>query len=160
MYVFAKVFRSNSGFARSAVPCMEFANPNATGEWIMSVMNIRLPKRWNRGSITAQIHYSHDVSSASGNVDWHIYYEGLDELDKNFRDYSLSSTHIVDAVNSARAEHQITAKSANITLSDIGSDLHIINLQVCRAPTSDTFANTVFLFGIEIYWTSNANTDA
>lgn len=119
---------------------------------------IKLPKRWDLGTITFAPRWT--FSTSSGGVVFALQGVATSNDDPTDVAYGTEQTS-TDTALTALDDHQ-GPTSAAITLAGSPAADDLIWLQIKRnvADGSDTLAAIARLIGIQLYWTSAAGTDA
>lgn len=127
---------------------------------------VAMPKSWDKGDISFKVYWSHDTAATNFGVVWQIYAE---TLGPNVPLDSSNSDHINVAVTGSATANimlmsdesdPLTVEDASTFSAPITQSLLVVH--VCRSPLdgSDTLAVDARLHGIQLFYTTNASTDA
>lgn len=119
---------------------------------------IAMPKSWNESTVTYKAYWT--AASGSGGVAWGVAAYALSDDDA--MDTAVSGQQVVtDTLLTANDMH-ITAESSAITIGGTPAEGDVVYFEVTRevANGSDTIAVDAKLIGVQLYYTTNATTDA
>jgi len=121
--------------------------------------SIRMPKSWNKGTITFQTVIAKS-STQTGSVVWNIAAAAISTGDPFSATVGTEVSVTVTPTTANLA--YISTESANVTIAGVPVDGDIILIQLRRSVfnSSDTLAIDAKLHGINIYYTANTSTDA
>ena len=119
--------------------------------------NVRMPKGWDEGVITARFLWS---STSSGNVVWGL--QGVSLSDDDVIDAAFGGAQTVTDAVTATTDLMQTAATSSITIGGSPSELDLVVFQVYRdaANGSDTLTVDAKLVGVVINYTTTSISDA
>ena len=154
------IYRPNtSSISRSAIPALGFTNP-AT-QLCAAATVLVLPRRWNGGNVYFQVYYAHTGNSTTtGDVDWLLYYQEMDEFEETFY-YTLRDTkRVIDTVGANQERHFLASPISTVYIpGSRTTENHLINMTLTRTSTNDTLNADVQFFGMKFFWYANAYND-
>ena len=129
-----------------------------TEEWVY--IKIGMPKNWNEGTISVVFYWAHPATATNFNVVWRILpiaYSDADVIGSG----SFGSGQVTDTGGTTNALY-ISPETSGITIgnSPIENDMVIWRIGRLATDGADTLAVDAFLFGIKIFYTTNAANDA
>lgn len=122
--------------------------------------SIPMPKKWNAGTITARFRWSHASTLTNFGVVWALQAVGVGDDDTIAVNYGTAQS--VTDTGGTTNDLYITAETSAITVGGSPSKGDTVFFRVYRDATnvSDTLAIDARLQGIDIFITTDADTDA
>lgn len=117
---------------------------------------IRLPRKWNGGTITAEVYWT--ATSGSGTVQWGI--SGGAYSNDDALTVALGTAQTSDDTLIATNDLHISPTTSAITLAGTPADADFLAIQISRNPASDTLTGDAKLLGVCIFLTTDAAKDA
>lgn len=117
---------------------------------------IRLPRKWNGGTITAEVYWT--ATSGSGTVQWGI--SGGAYSNDDALTVALGTAQTSDDTLIAANDLHISPTTSAITLAGTPADADFLAIQISRNPASDTLTGDAKLLGVCIFLTTDAAKDA
>lgn len=118
--------------------------------------DVCFPKSWNESTVTARFHWT--AASGSGTVAWAL--QGLARSNDDALDTAFGTEQVVtDTLIAANDEHVSDTTSA-ITIGGTPAENDRVIFQVFRDVSADTLGVDAVLLGVELFFTTNAATDA
>ena len=168
------IFRCNASIQTLGMPAILYPDPSGLSPTAATASaSLVLPKRWDaeatsQGRLAFQIYYAHDGSSAStGVVGWVIHFDGRNELEGDFNTAGHNTLYELNDTVNANENEEFLATAITVNTStkywmnrtDFTNDF-LMNLSVTRSVGyNDSFAESVYLLGVKVFWTSNALND-
>lgn len=121
-------------------------------------IHIGMPKMWNGGTITYEVYWT-TLDGSANSVVWEL--KAASQGDNELNAYGTAVT-VTDA-NNGVLKVNVSAESAALTVGSTPTgNREFVNFLVSRlgANGSDTLAAAAFLFGIKIFYTTNALNDS
>lgn len=162
----AMTARSTNGAAAAQVetttnkimlPSMNFADGASV---LYAQFNVRMPKSWNEGTVTASFAWTAN-STSTNSVVWGI--QGVALSNDETIDTAFGTAQEVTDANTATAyQVHLSSATAAVTIGNTPAAEDWVVFQVYRDPTngSDTLAATAILLGVTLTYTTDAATDA
>lgn len=124
-----------------------------------ATFEIRLPKQWNRGTITFDVGWTY-TSSGTGGVAWGLSAAAVSNDDG--LNVTWGTEVIVTDTVILHQDYHVTAESTAVTVGGSPAVNDLIRFKIARkvANASDTLAQDARLIDINIYITTAAGTDA
>ena len=121
---------------------------------------VPMPKKWNRGTVTARFLWSHGATSTNFGVAWQLQAVAMGNDDAIGVDYGTAQ--VVTDTGGTTSDLYITDETAAITVAGSPAAEDLVFFRVARVPAngSDTLAVDARLHGLVLYVTTNAETDA
>jgi hypothetical protein len=119
-----------------------------------------MPKSWNVSNITARVHWFHSATTTNFAVVWNVFLIAYGDGESIAGTPFGGSGNIVDTGGSANTLY-ISSESSAFAIGSSPAAQNYMNGIVRRngSDGSDTLAVDALLLGVEIYYTTNANTD-
>jgi hypothetical protein len=119
---------------------------------------IGLPKRWDRGTVTAQFYWT--AASGSGGVVWAL--QGVAVSNDDALNPSWGTEQVVADTFIAANDMHVTSATSAITIGGSPADGDGVWLRVKRVPAngSDTLAVDAKLIGVKLFYTVDQGNDA
>lgn len=121
---------------------------------------IPMPKKWNAGTITARFRWSHAATTTNFGVVWGIQALAISDDDAIAQNYGTGQT--VTDTGGTTNDLYATAETSAITIAGTPAKQDTVFFRVYRDATngSDTMAIDARLHSVEIFVTTDADTDA
>lgn len=121
---------------------------------------IPMPKKWNRGTITAKFHWSHASTSTNFGVVWGIQAVAVGDGDAIAAAYGTAVT--VTDTGGTTSSLYISPETAAMTVAGSPAAEDLVYFRVYRNATdgADNLAIDARLHAVVLYLTTNAETDA
>lgn len=121
---------------------------------------IPLPKRWNRGTITARFRWSHAATTTNFGVVWGIQAVAVGDDEAINQAYG-AAVEVTDTGGTANRLY-VTSETAAFTVANTPADGDTVFFRVYRkaAAAADTLATVARLHGVDLFVTTNAENDA
>lgn len=121
--------------------------------------NIKMPKSWNGGNVTAQFVWLQPDTTTNFGVVWSI--AGLSIANNEAIDTAMGTAVQVTSTGASNNFVYISPETANVTLANVSSQ-GLTNFEVKRVATdaADTMTVAAKLLGVTLYITSNSVNDA
>lgn len=121
---------------------------------------VAMPKGWNAGTVTARFAWEHPATTVNFGVAWGI--QGLTLADDDAFENAFGTAQVVTDTGGTTNDHYKTAETSAVTLSNTPAkgDTAIFQIYRDTANGSDNMAVDAYLFGVELYLTTDAATDA
>jgi hypothetical protein len=117
------------------------------------------PKRWNKSTITFQPYWSHAATTVNFGVVWQLAAVAISDSDP----LSVAKGTVQTSTDTGGTTDDlfIGPESAAITVAGTPANADLVNFAVSRVVgnASDTLAVDARLYGIMLYWTTNAEND-
>ena len=122
--------------------------------------NVRMPKSWNEGTITASFAWKHAATTTNFGVVWGI--QGLALSDDDAADTAFGTAIYVTDTGGTTNDIYISGETAVVTIAGSPAAEDWVVFQVLRNATdgSDTLAIDAGLLGVTIKYVINTLTDA
>lgn len=120
---------------------------------------VSMPKRWNVGTISASIEWSHAATTTNFGVVWLVQAMAIGDGDNMATAYASSTTLSDTGGNTDRLYK--TAESSAFTIENSPAALDTVFFRILRdaANGGDTLAIDARLHGVNLYYTASAATD-
>lgn len=120
---------------------------------------IPMPKGWNEGTVTFRALWTHPAATTNFGVVWEL--EGRALSDDDNIDAAFSGSQTSTDTGGTTSDFYRSPESSAITIAGSPAEDDTILFRVKRAPAngSDTLAVDAYLLGIELYITTDANTE-
>ena len=121
---------------------------------------IPLPKRWNRGTITARFRWSHAATTTNFGVVWGIQAVAVGDDEAINQAYG-TAVEVTDTGGTTNRLY-VSGETAAFTVANTPADGDTIFFRVYRkaADAADTLAIVARLHGVDLFVTTNAENDA
>lgn len=121
---------------------------------------IPLPKRWNRGAITARFRWSHAATTTNFGVVWGIQAVAVGDDEAINQAYG-TAVEVTDTGGTTNRLY-VSSETAAFTVANTPADGDTIFFRVYRkaADAADTLAIVSRLHGVDLFITTNAENDA
>lgn len=121
--------------------------------------NIKMPKSWNGGNVTAQFVWLQPNTTTNFGVVWSI--AGLSIANNAAIDTAMGTAVQVTSTGASNNFVYVSPETANVTLANVSSQ-GLTNFEVKRVATdaADTMTVAAKLLGVTLYITSNSVNDA
>jgi len=121
---------------------------------------IPMPKKWNAGTVTARFRWSHAATTTNFGVVWSI--QGLAVSDDDAIAQSYGTAQTATDTGGTTNDLYISGETAAVTIAGTPAKGDTVFFRVSRkaADGSDTLAIDARLHGIDIFVTTDADTDA
>lgn len=121
---------------------------------------IPLPKRWDRGTITARFRWSHPTATTNFGVVWSL--QAVAVSDDEAIAVAYGTAQQIADTGGTTSRLYVTSETPAITVGGSPADGDTIFFRVARVPAdaSDTMAVTGRLHGVDLFITTNAENDA
>lgn len=135
---------------------MNFADGAAV---LYAQFNVRMPKSWNEGTVTASFTWTAN-STSTNSVVWGLQGVALSN-DETIDTAFGTAGEVTDANTSTAYQVHISNSTPAITIGNTPSEQDWVVFQVYRDPTNvnDTLAATALLLGVTLIYTTDATTD-
>ena len=148
----------DSGSVNTTVPVLDF-DPGSSDE--VATFNVAFPKAWNASTITARFFWTNSDANA-GNVVWGL--QGVCIADSGALNSAMTDAGevIQDANITTSGDLMVTSSTPAITINGAADD-GVCFFNVFRDAsdtTNDTYASDARLVGVQIFYTTDAATDA
>jgi hypothetical protein len=124
---------------------------------------LRMPKSWNKGTITYAVDWAHVDTATSYKVSWALKAGAMADEDSLSPTMGTAITINVDEASSKVNKRLTTLESSALTVGGTPStDTELIMLDLYRVAadaTNDTMNVVTSVLGVHIYYTVNASTD-
>lgn len=122
--------------------------------------SLPMPKKWNAGTITARFRWSHASTTTNFGVVWGIQAVAVSDDDAIAQAYGTGQT--VTDTGGTTNDLYVTAETSAITIGGSPAKQDTVYFRVYRAATdgADTMAIDARLHSVEIFLTTDADTDA
>jgi hypothetical protein len=165
IYIGASGFTPNISGGPANVAAVAFVNANIlTMNFDPSVNETAyawfvLPEKWNGGTITYRVHWSHPATATNFDVVWRLWATALGNDDA--LDAALGTAVDVTDTGGTTDDLYISDESAAITVngSPAGGKLVLLRFRRRGAEVADTLAVDARLHGVTIYVTTDQSTD-
>lgn len=119
-----------------------------------------LPKRWDRGTITARFRWSHPTATTNFGVVWSL--QAVAVSDDEAIAVAYGTAQQIADTGGTTSRLYVTSETPAITVGGSPADGDTIFFRVARVPAdaSDTMAVTGRLHGVDLFITTNAENDA
>jgi len=161
----AMVSRTTNGAASGSVEMTTNKNMFRTLDFDTATVEyaqfgIQMPKSWNEGTVTAAFVWSHAATTTNFSVAWSL--QGVATGDGDAGDAAFGTAITVTDTGGTTNTVYITAATAAITIGGTPQPNDYVMFQVARqvADGGDTMAIDARLHGVQLYYTTNAATDA
>lgn len=121
---------------------------------------IQMPKSWNEGTVTAAFVWSHASTTTNFGVAWSL--AGVAISDDDAGDAAFGTAVTVTDTGGTTNDIYITAATGAVTIAGTPQANDWVVFQVARqvADAADTMAIDARLHGVQLYYTTDAATDA
>ena len=121
---------------------------------------IPLPKRWNRGTITARFRWSHAATTTNFGTAWAI--QAVAVGDNEAIDQAYGTAVEVTDTGGTTNRLYVSDETAAMTVANTPADGDTVFFRVYRkaADAADTLAIVARLHGVDLFITTNAENDA
>jgi hypothetical protein len=121
---------------------------------------IPMPKKWNAGTITVRFRWSHAATTTNFGVVWAAQALALSDDDAIAQNFGTAQT--VTDTGGTTNDLYISAETAAITIAGSPAKEDSVVVRVYRVATdgSDTMAIDARLHAVEVFVTTDADTDA
>jgi hypothetical protein len=121
---------------------------------------IPMPKKWNAGTITARFRWSHGATTTNFGVVWALQALAVSDDDAIAQNFGTAQT--VTDTGGTTNDLYVTAETSAITIAGTPAKQDTIFVRVYRVATdgSDTLAVDARLHSVELFVTTDADTDA
>jgi hypothetical protein len=121
---------------------------------------IPMPKKWNEGAITARFRWSHAATTTNFGVVWGL--QAVAVSDDDTIAASFGTAQIVTDTGGTTNDLYITAETSALTVggSPAAGDSVFFRVYRKAADASDTMAIDARLHGVDVFVTTDADTDA
>ncbi len=121
---------------------------------------VAMPKSWNAGTVTARLLWEHPSTVTNFGVVWGI--QGLSLADDDAFDNAFGSAVTVTDTGGTPADHYKSPETGAVTLSNSPAKGDTAIFQIYRDATAgaDNLAVDAYLYGVELYLTTDAANDA
>lgn len=121
---------------------------------------VAMPKSWNAGTVTARFLWEHPSAVTNFGVVWGI--QGLSLADDDAFDNAFGSAVTVTDTGGTPADHYKSPETGAVTLSNSPAKGDTAIFQIYRDATAgaDNLAVDAYLYGAELYLTTDAANDA
>jgi hypothetical protein len=123
--------------------------------------NIRMPKSWDEGTVTAVFTWTHGATTTNFGVSWGI--QGVALSNDDAADTAFGTAIYANDTGGTTNDIYISPTTAAITIAGTPAAEDWVVFQVLRKAddgTNDTLAVDAKLLGVTMYFTVNASTDA
>jgi hypothetical protein len=117
---------------------------------------VAFPKSWNLSTVTFRAHWT--AASGSGTVDWEL--SGVAISNDDALDVAFGTPQAVNDTLIAAYDNHVTSESSAITIAGTPAAADLVNFKIMRDVSDDTLGVDAKLIGIELFFTTNAATDA
>lgn len=121
---------------------------------------IPMPKKWNEGTLTIRFRWSHAATTTNFGVVWGVQAVAVSDDDTIAVNFGTAQT--VTDTGGTTNDLYITAETSAMTVAGTPADGDTVFFRVYRkaADASDTMAIDARLHGVDVFVTTNADTDA
>lgn len=121
---------------------------------------IPMPKKWNNGTITARFRWSHAATTTNFGVVWGLHAVAVSDDDTIAVAYGTAQ--IVTDTGGTTNDLYVSAETSAITVAGTPAAGDTVFFRVYRkaADAADTMAIDARLHGVDVFITTNADTDA
>lgn len=121
---------------------------------------IPLPKRWNRGTITARFRWSHAATTTNFGCVWGIQAVAVSDNEAINQAYG-TAVEVTDTGGTANRLY-VSSETSALTVAGTPADGDTVFFRVYRkaADAADTLAIVSCLHGVDLFITTNAENDA
>lgn len=121
---------------------------------------VAIPKKWNRGTITARFRWSHASTTTNFGVVWALQAVAVGDDDTIAANFGTAQS--VTDTGGTTNDLYVTAETSAITVSGSPAAGDTVFFRVYRDATngSDTLAIDARLHGVDVFVTTDADTDA
>ena len=122
---------------------------------------ISMPKSWDLGALTARFYWFHPATTTNFTVAWTFYAKAYGD-NESLDGASYGGGVIINDTGGTTNQNYISAEGGSFTTSGtpVANDLLHFIFRRLSTDGSDTLAVDALLLGVQIYYTTNANTDA
>lgn len=119
-----------------------------------------MPKKWNRGTVTARFHWSHAATTVNFGVRWQLQAVAVSDDDPIGSAYGTAQA--VNDTGGTTSDLYTTEETPAITVGGTPQPEDMVFFRVARVPAdaADTMAIDARLHGVTLYITTDAETDA
>jgi hypothetical protein len=119
-----------------------------------------MPKKWNEGTLTFKLFWSHDVTTVNFGVVWQMQAVAVGDGETMATSFGTPVT-VTDTGGTTNALY-VTAETSALTVAGTITAEDMVFFRVGRLATdpSDTLAIDARLHGVTVYITTDAGTDA
>lgn len=120
---------------------------------------IAMPKKWNKGTVSAQFYWSHAATTTNFGVVWGVQCGAYSDDDAY--DAALGTAQTMTDTGGTTDDTYVTSETSAVTIAGTPANDDLIVCQVYRkaADASDTLAVDARLRGVKFYYTTDAQTD-
>lgn len=124
-------------------------------------ISLAMPKSWDKGSITARFCWSHPATTTNFAVAWTIYGKAYGD-NEAIDGASYGGGNLAIDTGGTTNNLYLSAETAAFTPAGSPADNDLMHFIIRRLATDagDTLAVDAFLHTVEVFYTTNANTDA
>lgn len=121
---------------------------------------IQMPKSWNEGTVTASFVWSHAATTTNFGVGWSL--AGVALSDDDAADTAFGTAITVTDTGGTTNDVYITATTSAVTIAGSPAARDWVVFQVARqvADAGDTLAIDARLHGVQLFYSTDAATDA
>lgn len=121
---------------------------------------IPMPKKWNNGTITARFRWSHPSTSTNFGVVWGL--QAVAVSDDDTIAVNFGTAQLVTDTGGTTSDLYVSSETSAITVAGTPAAGDTVFFRVYRkaADASDTLAVDARLHGVDVFITTNADTDA
>lgn len=121
---------------------------------------VAMPKGWNASTVTAKFAWEHPSTTTNFGVVWAI--QGMALADGDNMDTAFGTAQTVTDTGASTPVHYKSSETSAMTLGNSPAKGETAFFQVYRVADngSDTLAVDAYLIGVELYYTTDAATDA
>ena len=124
-----------------------------------SGFSVQMPKRWDKGTVTAQFLWSHPATTTNFGVTWRIRAVAISDAGSIDVTYGTEQT-VTDTGGTTHALY-ISSATSPVTIGGSPANGSLIMFDVARvaADGGDNLAVDAYLIGVRIQYTTDAETD-
>jgi len=124
-------------------------------------ISLAMPKSWDKGNITARFCWSHPATTTNFAVAWTIYGKAYGD-NEAIDGASYGGGNLATDVGGTTNNLYLSAETAAFTPAGSPADNDMMHFIIRRlaSDAGDTLAVDAFLHTVEVFYTTNANTDA
>lgn len=119
---------------------------------------IVLPNKWNASTLTFRVRWRATAGSAAQTVDMALSAVAISNDDAE--DATLGTPVVVSDALIATGDHHVSPESTAVTIAGTPAKADKLVLKLQRNVSTDNLAADAMIEGVEIFWTSDAATDA
>lgn len=141
---------------KNAMRVMAFAD---VGTKLYAHFKLALPKAWNLGTLTYRVHWTLNSTSTNSAL---FGLQAVATSDGDALDVAYGTAIEVtdNGLGSAAYKKHLSAESSAMTIAGTPANADMLDFRFYRDPTADSFVGTVYVLGIELFYTTSADTDA